>query len=388
MGHLQPVDGQTIKVGNPINESIYLKSGDLLFKRGRIVASIRQKKVLQAQGFVRTTAILATSPIESNDIPAYALKHQPKPSTETVFSVKERWLGELYHIFELSKAPLVFSFSYKILTLASEIQWLCEYHQNAVLAAFHIDSVNDYGLVHALHCAVISEVIAKQCGLSRVQRLSIIAGAITHDIGMQEHQTALHEQDSELTEEQWLVVRQHPLEGYKRLIELGVDDKEWLDITLHHHERTDGSGYPHKLNGDTIPLAVKIVSVADTYTALVRPSNSRLGNSGKKALAILYKERGISLDASLVEKLLNVTGIYPIGALVRLSTHELGVVVKCGKRISQPMVSVLVGSDLQLSKARRIRDISNEQFSIIDEVSLIDNLYLTEKIVNQWTAVV
>jgi len=388
MGHLQPVDYHTIKVGNPINQSIYLKSGDLLFKSGRVVTSQRQKKVLVAQGFTRSVPVEVPVPKEQDVVPHYAIKHQTPDPKDTVFEVKERWLGELYHIFKLSKEPLVVNFSYKILKLANEIQWVCEYHQNAILAAFHIDNVSDYGLLHALHCGVICEVIAKNCELSRSQRLSIIAGAITHDIGMLDEQTSLHEQDADLTEDQWLALRQHPLKGYQRLIELGVDDKDWLDIAIHHHERMDGSGYPHKLNADTIPLSVKVVSVADTYTALVRPTNSRLGNSGKKALAILYKERDVSLEDNLVDILINITGIYPIGALVRLTNGEIGVVIKCGKRISQPIVSILLSGDNQPLSARRLRDISLNHFNIEDEVSLIDHLDLIEAIQNQWTAVV
>jgi len=388
MGSFQPVEYNTIKVGSAITQSIYLKSGDLLFKNGRVVTSQRQKKVLIAQGFIKIEPSKAPTGADKNTVPDYALKYLPAVPSDTVFDVKERWLGELYHIFKLSKEPLVLNFSYQILKLANEIQWVCEYHQNALLAAFHIDSFNDYGLLHALHCGIISEIIAKNCQLTRAQRLSIIAGAITHDLGMAEEQTALHKQKSALSEAQLLELGKHPAESYKRLIKLGIDDKDWLDIALHHHERLDGTGYPHKLAGDHIPLAVRIMSVADTYTALVRPTDNRQSNSGKKALTILYKERGCGLEAKLIDILINVVGIYPIGALVHIANGEIGVVVKCGKKVSQPIVSVLLGSDRQIIRSRRLRDSQNELFSVEDEIPLTDHLELVEHIQKQWSAVV
>ncbi len=390
MGELKPVDYNMIKVGSPIAQSIYLKSGDLLFKHGRMVTSQRQKKVLVAQGFfLDEPELVPPKPAPSADvIPTYALNHAPPPAKDTIFDVKERWLGELYHIFKLAREPLVVSFSYQITKLANEIQWVCEYHQDALLAAFHIDSESDYGLLHALHRAIIGEVIAKQSDLTRNQRLPILCGALTHDLGMADIQTALHHQKSALTDEQVQQLKQHPLESHKELSRLGVDDKDWLDIALHHHERIDGSGYPHNLTADAIPLSVKIASVADTYTALVRPTNSRTCNSGKKALAILYKERSVSLDAGLIDKLINIVGIFPIGALVRLNNGEIGVVVKSGKKISQPVVSILQSANLKIIQGRRLRDIQDEQFTIADELSLADYPSLVEPVHNQWTAVI
>lgn len=392
MGDFKPVDYNTIKVGSPIGQSIYLKSGDLLFKHGRMVTSQRQKKVLVSQGYVLIEPKFADAENDSHapidTVPTYALNHPPALAKDTVFDVKERWLGELYHIFKLSREPLVVNFSYQITKLANEIQWVCEYHQNALLAAFHIDSESDYGLLHALHSAIISEIIAKHCDLSRSQRLPILCGALTHDLGMADIQTPLHHQKTALTDQQVQQLKDHPLKSYNELLRLGIDDKEWLHIALYHHERLDGSGYPHQTKGEYIPLPVKIASVADTYTALARATNSRTGNSGKKALAILYKERGVSLDSKLVEILINVVGIHPIGALVRLNNGEIGVVIKCGKKISQPIVSILQTANLTILKNRRIRDLQDKQFTIEDELSLADYPSLIESVHNQWTAVI
>lgn len=390
MSSLQPVASHQIQVGSPITQSIYLKGGDLLFKKGRMVTSERQKKVLVAQGFVLNEPEVSAPQVSNpaDTIPTYALNHVLPPAKDTIFDIKERWLGELYHIVHLSKEPLVVNFSYQIIKLANEIQWVCEYHQDAVLAAFHIDSESDYALLHALHNGCVSEVIARHSGLSRTQRLSIICGSLTLDLGMADIQTLLHHQKDALSDEQLATLKEHPLKSYQELCRLGVDDKDWLDIALHHHERIDGSGYPHKLSGESLTKAVKIASVADTYTALVRPTNSRTSNSGKKALAILYKERGISLDAELIEILINVVGIYPVGALVKLNNGEIGVVVKCGKRVSQPIVSILQSTNLQRIKNRRLRDMQNDQFSIVDELPLLDYPSFVEAIHNQWTAII
>lgn len=372
-----------IKIGEPLVQSVYSENGDLLLKKGRIITTERQKMILINLGFCLQS--------ECENIPesrpkSLSASRNKSENQEDIFDIKSRWLEELFRVFNLAKQTQVANFSYRVIRLATEIQRISECQQDALLAAFQLDHENHYGLVHALHCAVICETIAKSIGLSRIDRLGIIAGALTHDLGIVEVQDKLHQQKTALTDQQWQQIRQHPYQSWQKLVELGVNDKIWLDIAQQHHERLDGTGYPDGLSDKQLPLGVRIMAVADIYTALIRPTVFRSENSGKSALTVLYKERGATLDARLVDVLIKEIGVYPIGSLVRLSNQEIAVVIKCGEIKSKPVVSALLSPDGQIYPSSKLRQTAEIQFKIVKELSLAKNRFLHTNIENEWSS--
>jgi len=374
------VKGLDIEIGSPLISSVYSKENMLLLKKGRIITTQHQKLILVNSGYILKSVKKELTPplLTSAKNERYNVKGD-------IFDIKSRWLEELYLVFNLAEKEDKeekenTNFSHRILTLALEIQEVHEFQPNALLAAFQLDNENHYGLVHALHCAVLCEAIAKSLKVPRVERLGILAGALTHDLGIVTIQDKLHKQKESLSDEQWKDVQQHSRRGHQKLIDLGVSDKIWLEIALHHHERLNGTGYPDQLKADEMALGVRIMSIVDIYTAMIRPTIFRAENSGKTTLTILYKEKGISLDANLVDVLINKLGVFPLGTLVKLANGETAVVTKRGDVKSKPIVTALLGLDTGLYKKPVERDTALDEFKIKHDLSLVKHQLLQSQI--------
>jgi response regulator RpfG family c-di-GMP phosphodiesterase len=126
-------------------------------------------------------------------------------------------------------------------------------------------------------------------------------GALMHDIGKYFIDSAVLLKPSALDEEEEAVMRLHPVFGATAVSQLPGITNHIRRIVLHHHEHWDGSGYPGSLCGTQIPLAARLVSVVDVYTALRSKRSYKPTLSKCKAVVTLSEMAGRELDPSLVE---------------------------------------------------------------------------------------
>ncbi|HXH82099.1 MAG TPA: HD domain-containing phosphohydrolase [Candidatus Tectomicrobia bacterium] len=126
-----------------------------------------------------------------------------------------------------------------------------------------------------------------------------------HDIGTVALSEAVLLKRRPLTPEEWAHVRRHPVVGAQILAPFDFCAAAALAIR-HHHERWDGSGYPDGLRGEAIPLAARVVAVADVFDALVSARPYRPAWSMDDALTHLEAEAGRALDPALVAALVDL----------------------------------------------------------------------------------
>ena len=98
------------------------------------------------------------------------------------------------------------------------------------------------------------------------------------------------------------------------------------EMVLGHHERLDGSGYPHQLDGTEIPVFARIAAIADTFDALTRDRRYAKGMSGHGAMRFLTSLRGEKFDGALVGEFIHALGIFPTGTCVEMMDGSLGMV--------------------------------------------------------------
>lgn len=162
-----------------------------------------------------------------------------------------------------------------------------------------------YTAGHQKRVAMISMAIAKKLGweIDRVQ--SLYMAAMVHDIGKVAVPSEILTKPSHLTDLEMQLVREHVENGYQILKDIPFP---WplADIVRQHHERLDGSGYPHQLKGDQICPEARILAVADTIEAMAthRPYRPALGLQA--ALDEVRAEAGIGLDADVVNAALEL----------------------------------------------------------------------------------
>jgi HD-GYP domain-containing protein (c-di-GMP phosphodiesterase class II) len=155
--------------------------------------------------------------------------------------------------------------------------------------------------------AALSIGVALHMGLSRVEMERIRIAALLHDLGKLALPGSILDKPSSLTEIEWQVVGEHPRIG-QVILEQATSMRDAVPIVLHHHERYDGTGYPHGLRGEEIPLGARIVAVADAYHAMVHERPYKAALSHSKALAELRRHASTQFDPTVVEVFVAIFG--------------------------------------------------------------------------------
>ena len=161
-----------------------------------------------------------------------------------------------------------------------------------------IESKDFYTQGHCKRVADYAVRLAVRAGLDDASLIWFRMGALLHDLGKVDVPEEVLNKEGPLTDAEWDVLRKHPQTGVDLLGDL---DFPWdiRPMILHHHERWDGAGYPHGLAGDEIPLAARILCVADVYDALTTDRSYRPGHSREIAVEIMSGDAGHVLDPRL-----------------------------------------------------------------------------------------
>jgi putative nucleotidyltransferase with HDIG domain len=158
---------------------------------------------------------------------------------------------------------------------------------------------------HSYRVTEYALTLAKRMGLPD-QDLSIIAkGALLHDIGKIGVPDSILLKPNRLTEEEWEIMKKHPIFGYKLLKKIEFLE-EAAQIVLSHHEHYDGNGYPQGLSGEDIPLGARIFSVVDALDAMTSNRPYRKAISFDKAIERIANASGSQFDPRVVKAFLDI----------------------------------------------------------------------------------
>jgi len=155
---------------------------------------------------------------------------------------------------------------------------------------------------HSRRVVQYSLSLAQKLGVPEEELVPIMRGALLHDIGKIGIPDSILRKQGPLSDEEWIVMKQHPRIGYEML--KGIEFlHNAVPIILHHHERWDGTGYPAGLIGEVIPQGARIFSVADAYDAITSDRPYRKGRSHEAALKEITAGSGRQFDPRVVEAL-------------------------------------------------------------------------------------
>lgn len=168
-----------------------------------------------------------------------------------------------------------------------------------------IDARDVFTRGHSTQVTHYALAIAKEMGLPKEEREMIRKAGLLHDIGKVGINERILTKKGAITQDERRILEQHPVLG-EEILERVKDMKELAEIVSSHHERYDGKGYPYGRKGEEIPLAGRILGVADALDAMLSDRPYRPGMNLLQALVEIQRHAGTQFDPHVVEALLRV----------------------------------------------------------------------------------
>lgn len=321
-----------VRVREPLPFNVRDEQGRLLLARGVVVAGSAQLAELLARGLY----------VDIEEIRALkeAASAPETPTRLTLFDLWEQTCGRLDRLLKsVDGEP---GFAARCDEFARQLMALIQRDPDiGIYVAVRQDErrMNQYGLAHSLHTALVCQLMTARVGWPAEQSRTLVKAALTMNLTIVELQGRLAAL-GRLSEPQRAQIAVHPRQAVERLRAAGVDDPQWLDAVLQHHERADGSGYPdHVVPTSELAQALRL---ADVFMAKISLRIERPALPIHEAERQMFNESaGSPLAAAIVKEF----GLYPPGNFVRLESGEMAVVIRRGATAHTPTVAAITNKN-------------------------------------------
>jgi putative nucleotidyltransferase with HDIG domain len=198
--------------------------------------------------------------------------------------------------------------------LEQAVELSSAYQGVALLLGEVIEDDDHYTGEHSRGVVALSVEIAQELGMTERDQRLVEFGALLHDVGKLRVPNEIINKPGPLDDDEWAIMRRHTIDGEAMLAPVGGMMHEVGRIVRGSHEDWDGTGYPDGLAGEQIPLASRIVSCADAYSAMTTDRSYRKALGHDKAIAELRRCAGTQFDPRVVEAAIAVVGRTPAPA--------------------------------------------------------------------------
>jgi HD-GYP domain-containing protein (c-di-GMP phosphodiesterase class II) len=253
----------------------------------------------------------------------------------------------------------------------------------AFISLARLKRQDEYTYMHSVAVCALMVGLARQLGLDEAQTRRAGLAGMMHDVGKALVPLDLLNKPGKLTPEEFRTVASHPVRGHELLMVGSEVDELVADVCLHHHEKFDGTGYPHGLKGDAISLFARMGAVCDVYDAVTSDRPYKKAWDPAESMRQMAQWKG-HFDPAVFQAFIKTLGIYPIGSLVRLKSDRLAVVCSKGALLT-PKVKVffsirsnmrIVPQELDLSSSLCSDKIVGVENPLVWKFEGLDNLWL------------
>jgi HD-GYP domain-containing protein (c-di-GMP phosphodiesterase class II) len=236
--------------------------------------------------------------------------------------------------------------------------------ESSLLALAAIKDHDEYTFTHSVNVCVFSLAIGHSLGFHRSYLSKLGVAALFHDIGKTSIPQDVLNKIGVLNVDEWKTIREHTVMGVRQLAKMPRCNEHVLHsliVAFQHHLNVDLSGYPGVQEHGSLDLFSRIVRIADTFDAMTteRPYRNKV-YSPYEAMRYLVSQAGAKFDPILVKAFARAIGVFPIGTVLRLSTGEVGVVVRRGNlsvEPNRPVMKVLLDRNGSPSAEGRLVDL-------------------------------
>ena len=186
---------------------------------------------------------------------------------------------------------------------------------------------DEYTFKHSVDVASIAMIMAKQCNMSDKSVYQIGLAGLLHDLGKSEIPNEILNKPGRLTDEEFAVIKKHPIYGYNLIKDKTELSPEILLGVLQHHEKINGKGYPMGVTDNKLTPFARLLSIADIYDALVTERPYKKGFTPRDSVEMIMAMTG-ELDIKFIKVFMESVILYPVDSYVKLSNGELGKVVE------------------------------------------------------------
>ena len=232
---------------------------------------------------------------------------------------------------------------------------------HTLLGVSRLKTKDEYTFIHSVSVSALLASFACSLGYSPDEIDQIALGGLLHDIGKSLTPNEILNKPGKLTDEEFIIMRQHVVERTNTLL-AGYDLPQLaLDVITMHHERPDGRGYPAGLKEDQITEAGKMSSIVDIYDALTSVRAYKEAWEPTETLKKMMSWCPDQLDRALLKKFIKTLGIYPVGSLVELESGKVGLVIEQNENLLRPVLKVIF-------------DVIQHQYTVVHELNLLNEL--------------
>ena len=322
------------------SKGLDISEGEVAVTEAESDAQVEEEIQLAAQVRRVTSPVSTAAELER----AAKICHQSKQAVISMF--QEARMGKAVDVGGAQK-------------MVEEITDSVSRNPGALISLARLKTVDDYTYMHSVAVCAMMVALSKQLGQDAEQTRAAGLAGLMHDLGKALMPMDVLNKPGKLTDAEFSIIKTHPAEGHRLLLTGQNVGEVVLDVCLHHHEKTDGSGYPKGLKDSDISVFAKMGAVCDVYDAITSNRPYKVGWDPAESLRKMAEWSNGHFDGKIFQAFVKSLGIYPIGSLVRLTSGRLGVVIdQTGKSLTMPVVKVFFSTKSNMRILPVIIDLS------------------------------